>query len=450
MFVMIFFGRLQICSLIIMTVCFVAGCDSANEMRPGLSDAVRDYSGSLLVDSGIEGFGVDTRAGRGGTVLRVTNLNAAGEGSLRAALENPESRVVVFEVGGIIDLTESIVVSHPYVTVAGETAPTPGITIIGAGILVNAPNVLIRHLRFRVGDRPEGPEPDARDGISVVAPPISSMGVFNVVIDHCSVAWAVDEGMSNWGSHVSDITFSRCIIAENLSRSLHPEKEHSKGLLIGDDARRVAVIGNLFAHNMKRNPFIKGNVSALIANNVIYNPGTAAIHFGDLENSGPSLGTVVGNVLLPGPDTRRLLPLVRLQMDMHSQTRVYALNNDPGGRVLMRTLWWHRCWQPVDTYDAAPVRVRPLTQRTPAETLDWVLRTAGARPRDRDTVDLRIVETVRQGTGKIIDRISEVGGFPEATPTYRALELPDAPEQVAGNGYTNLDGWLQEFANAVE
>jgi hypothetical protein len=276
------------------------------------------------------------------------------------------------------------------------------------------------------------------------------MGVFNVVVDHCSVAWAVDEGMSNWGSWVSDITFSRCIIAENLSHSLHPEVEHSKGLLIGDDARRVAVIGNLFAHNMDRNPFIKGNVSALIANNVIYNPGAAAVHFGDVEGSGPSLGTVIGNVLLPGPDTRRLLPLVRLQMDMHTQTRVYALGNDPGGRALMRTLWAHRCWQPVDTYDAAPVRVRPLTQRTTAETLDWVLRTAGARPRERDAVDLRIVETVRQGAGQIIDRVSEVGGFPEAAPSYRELVLPDASDQTAENGYTNLENWLREFAVTVE
>ena len=286
--------------------------------------------------------------------------------------------MVVFEVGGIIDLADAIAISHPFVTVAGESAPSPGITLIGAGVTINTHDVVLRHLRFRIGDRPEGPVPEARDGVSVGDGNLDA-GTFNVVIDHCSVAWAMDEGMSNWGKHISDITFSRCIIAEILSHSMHPDGEHSKGLLIGDNARRVAVIGNLFAHNMKRNPFIKGNVSALIANNVIYNPGTAAIHFGDMEGSGPSLGVVLGNVLLPGPDTRRLLPLVRLQLDINPQTRVYALNNDAGGRVLMRTLWAYSGWQPILTYDASPVRVRPLSLRSPEETLEWVLRCAGAR-----------------------------------------------------------------------
>ena len=141
----------------------VAGCNSGSEMRPGLSDAVRDYSDSLLVVPDIEGFGVDTRAGRGGTILRVTNLNDSGEGSLRAALELPEPRTVLFEVGGGITLSEAIVISQPFVTVAGETAPSPGITLNGAGIIINTHDVLVRHLRIRVGDKPEGPPPTPRN-----------------------------------------------------------------------------------------------------------------------------------------------------------------------------------------------------------------------------------------------------------------------------------------------
>jgi hypothetical protein len=432
-----------------MAASVITGCNSGGAMRPGLSDTVRDYSDSLLVVPDIEGFGADTRAGRGGAILRVTNLNTSGEGSLRAALELPEPRTVLFEVGGVITLSEAIVISQPFVTVAGETAPSPGITLNGAGIIINTHDVLVRHLRIRVGDKPKGPPPTARDGLSVLDGNPGT-DTFNVVIDHCSIAWAVDEGMSNWGSRVSDITYSRSIIAENLSHSIHPEGEHSKGTLIGDHARRVAVVGNLYAHNMQRNPFVKGNVSALIANNVIYNPGAAAIHFGDMERSGPSLGTVIGNVLIPGPDTARLLPLVRLQLDMNPQTRVYALNNDAGGRAMMRTLWGYRGWQPVTTYDAAPVRVRPLTQRMPAETLEWVLGSAGARPRDRDAVDLRIVDTVRQGTGQIINTPVQVGGEPPHTVAVRALTLPSAPQDTAENGYTNLENWLADYAAAIE
>ncbi len=443
-------GLWRLIPVLTMLVCAALGGCGADVMRPGLSDAVRDYTSALPVIPAIEGFGIDTPAGRGGAIVRVVNLQAHGEGSLRAALETTGPRVVVFEAGGVIDLSEPVVVSEPFVTVAGETAPSPGITIIGAGIVINTHDVLLRHLRLRIGDRPDGPYPDSRDGISVLDNAASDAYTCNVIIDHCSIAWAIDEGMSNWGSRIADITYSRCIIAENLSHSLHSGGEHSKGLLVGDNARRVAVIGNLFAHNMERNPFIKGNVSALIAHNVVYNPGTAAIHFGDRERSGPALATVTGNALIPGPDTRRLLPLVRLNLDMNPQTRVHAFNNDSGGRALMRTLWAHRCWKPTPTYDAAPVRTRPLTLRAPEDTLEWVLRTAGARPQDRDSVDLRIIESVRRGDGRIIDSVAQVGGFPVHEPVYRPLNPPDAPHEHEPDGYTRLEHWLRNFAEAVE
>ena len=427
----------------------LSGCNNV-AMQPGLSNAVRDYTDALPVVPGIEGFGIDTVAGRGGELVRVTNLHAAGEGSLRAALEISGPRVIVFEVSGVIDLREPLVIAQPFVTVAGETAPSPGITVIGAGIIITTHDVLLRHLRFRVGDCLDGPPPDERDGISIYDGHDPGIGAGNVVIDHCSIAWAVDEGMSNWGGHISDITYSRCIIAENLSHSLHSKGEHSKGLLVGDDARRVAIVGNLFAHNKERNPFIKGNVSALVAHNVIYNPGTAAIHVGDRERSGPSIVTVMGNVLIPGPDTRRLLPLVRLQLDMNPNTRVYALDNDSGGRALVRTLWARRCWKPIALYDAAPVRVRPIAKRSPEETLEWVLRTAGARPRERDPVDERIVASVRRGDGRIIDSIDQVGGFPAHEPTFRPLTPPQDPHTRGSDGYTHLEHWLRTFADAVE
>ncbi len=436
-------------ALLLTVSCVFMGC-AGEGLDQELTDAVRDYSNALPVVPGIEGFGIDTSAGRGGHILRVTNLNARGAGSLRAALETPGPRVVLFEVGGVLELTEALVVSEPHATIAGETAPSPGLTIIGAGMVVKTHDVLVRHLRFRVGDRPEGPHPDDRDGISVYASGNPNAPTRNVVIDHCSIAWAVDEGMSNWGRDVADITYSRCIIAENLSRSIHPKGEHSKGILVGDNARRAAIIGNLFAHNMERNPFIKGNVSALIANNLIYNPGTAAIHFGDYERSGPSLGAVLGNTLIPGPDTRRLLPLVRLQLDLHPDARVYAFNNNSGGRAMMRSLWACGAWRPAASYDAMPVRVRPLTTRAPEDTVGWVLHTAGARPRERDHVDQRIVEAVRSGTGRIIDSIAQVGGFPVEEPTYRALTPPEAPHERVESGYTRLETWLFEFAAALE
>lgn len=419
-------------------------------MQAGLSDTVRDYATSTTIIPDMEGFGVNTPGGRGGQIIRVRNTDARGPGSLREALETQGPRIILFEAGGIIDLEDPIRISHPYATVAGETAPSPGVTVIGAGMVIETHDVLVRHLRFRIGDRLQGPAPDARDGISVYESPFPDMATYNVIIDHCSVSWAVDEGMSCWGKNIFDITFSRCIIAENLSRSLHPEGEHSKGMLIGDHARRVAIIGNLFAHNMERNPFIKGNVSALIANNVIYNPGTAAIHFGDFEKSGPSLGAATGNVLIPGPDTRRLLPLFKLQLDINPQSRVYAFNNDSGGRVLKRSLAGCNSWKAVDAYDAAAVRVRPLTLYSTDHILEQVLKTAGARPADRDGTDARIVEAVRTGKGKIIDCLQEVGGFPAHAPVYRVLNPPEHAHDINDNGYSRIENWIRDFATRVE
>ncbi len=431
----------------LMVVVCLAGCPM--EPGAGLHDTERDYSGARPVFPGAQGYGIDTRAGCDGEVIRVTNLDAEGPGSLRAALETPRPRTIVFEVGGIIDLKKALSISQPYVTVAGQTAPPPGITVIGAGMTVATHDVLVQHLRFRVGDRPDGPAPTARDGISVVAH--GPAETFNVVIDHCSVSWAVDEGMSTWSGGVHDVTFSNCIVAENLSRSIHPENEHSKGLLIGDHARRIAVVRCLFAHNMRRNPFIKGNVSALVVNNLIYNPGTAAIHLGDLEGSGPSLAGIFGNVLIPGPDTRRAMPLVRLLVDMKRKSAVYARGNDPGHRALWRSVRARHAWKPVDKYTDSPVRVLPMELLSGEEVAGHVLASAGAWPAHRDGTDTRIVDSVRQGTGRIIDSQGEVGGFPPAAQAHHTPELPPEPaEDDDDDGYTNLEEWLHSRAAAAE
>ncbi len=438
-------------SLLIMAgVACLASCGTANPAKAAFQESVVTTTG-LPVFPGAEGFGVDTPAGRGGAVIHVTSLAAEGPGTLREALATAGPRTIVFDVGGIIDATEPLVITEPFVTVAGQTAPGSGITIIGTTLCVVTHDVLIQHLRLRPGDRPNGPDPGGRDGIAITSNADFPAGTHHVVIDHCSVSWALDEGMSTWGPDVHDITFRRCIIAENLSKSIHPEGEHSKGLLIGDHGKRIAVIGNLFASNMQRSPFVKGDVSALIANNFISNPGQVAIHFGDLENSGPSLGTVIGNVLLPGQDTRRRTPLVALLIDMDRATRVYGMDNDPGGRALWRSWLARKAWRDIAAYAEAPLRCEPLTLRPVAEVRNWVLDGAGAWPAGRDEVDLRIVAAVREGRGRIIDAIAEVGGFPATATVTRPAEVPADPHGDAdGDGYTNLEAWLHKCAARAE
>lgn len=144
---------------------------------------------ALPVLPGAVGFGMDTPAGRGGAVHRVTNLNASGPGSLKACVDASGPRTCIFEVSGTIRMSSDLDITNPNITIAGQTAPSPGIMIRGAGIRVGASDVLLQHLRVRPGDAADGPDPGNRDALKVS----SQTPISNVVIDHCSFSWAMDE-----------------------------------------------------------------------------------------------------------------------------------------------------------------------------------------------------------------------------------------------------------------
>ncbi len=389
------------------------------------------------------GFGTDTPAGRGGKILRVTNLKAKGPGSLRQALAAKGPRIVVFEVGGVIDLGKAnLGVSEPFLTVAGETAPSPGITVIRGAIYLHTHDILIRHIRVRPGDAGEpkrsgwGP-----DGIS------SSGGqAYNIVIDHCSITWAVDENLTasgprNKGPDATShrITFSNCIIAEGLDDASHAKGPHSKGTLIHDYCRDIAIIGNLYAHNVARNPYFKAFTTGVVVNNVIYNPGRVGVQV-DYANSEwrhekikPEYCriSVVGNVLYHGVDTRAKLALVQGRGDVYMKDNLcFDRDGKPAGLTAGR----------VKLLEAPPVwpqGFRPIPAR---DVVDHVCRHVGARPKDRDDIDRRIIRQLRERKGRIIDSQREVGGYPKHTPTRRKL---DVPEQ-------NVEAWLAEMARQVE
>lgn len=399
---------------------------------------------------GAVGFGTETPGGRGGRVLTVTTLAAEGPGSLRAALEAQGPRIVVFEIGGVIDLGgKSLTVVEPFATVAGQTAPAPGITLIRGGMQLMTHDVVLRHLRIRPGDwgKPQrsGWEPDGlttyvKDGGTVPGP-------HNVVVDHCSFTWAVDENLSASGPRHEGrertshrITFSNNIVAEGLANSSHAKGEHSKGTLVHDHAREIAVIGNLYACNTERNPTLKPDAAAVIANNLIYNPGKRAIHTywntreyeGRMETMRPATLVVVGNVLWAGPDTPLEMPMIFIQAGkgevFDEGNRAFGLDSKP--RVVMGvprpTLLEQRPFWP-DGFEALPVDA----------VAESVLRHAGARPWDRDAIDARIIAGVRDHTGRRIDSQEEVGGYPQVAPTRRALAVPTTPKEV--------DAWLESF-----
>ncbi len=188
-----------------------------------------------------EGFGRFAQGGRGGAVLFVDNLNDAGPGSLRAAVEAKGPRTVVFRVSGTIHLEKGLIIREPYITIAGQTAPGDGICLANYELYVAANDAIVRYLRCRPGNG----RPGERDGITV-------RKVQNVIVDHCSASWAVDEVLSTTGS--KNVTVQWCMITEALHDAGHHKGNHGFGGLIQCEGARITTTCSLTTARATRAP----------------------------------------------------------------------------------------------------------------------------------------------------------------------------------------------------
>jgi len=403
---------------------------SATETGPTAAPA---FPGAL-------GWAAHTPGGRGGKIVRVTTLATEGPGSFLEAVNTKGPRIVVFEVGGVIDLgLKTVKIREPFLTIAGQTAPQPGITLIRGGIDIATHDVIVRHIRVRPG---EAGQPK-RSGVDFDA--ISTVGGRDIIVDHCSLTWATDENLSasgprfggdtpqQWRDNTSHrITFSNNLIAEGLAYSSHGKGEHSKGSLIHDNARDILIIGNLYAHNRERNPMFKGGTQGLVINNLIYNPGQRAVHYnlvaaewdGHAYEDGRL--ALIGNVMRGGQDTPK--DSVFFMFGGSGALDLYLHDN----------LAVDRIGQPLPMqgrYSTAPVGVRML-KTSPAlpfgvkplpaaKVQDVVIANAGARPWDRDDIDRRILADTIEGRGEVIDSEQDVGGYPKHAETRQAFVPAD-------------------------
>jgi hypothetical protein len=390
---------------------------------------------------GALGWASKTPGGRGGRIIRVTNLNSEGPGSLREAIEADGPRIVVFEVGGVIDLgKKTLRLRNPFITIAGQTAPSPGVTLIKGGMDITTHDVIVQHIRVRPGSA-GGEWMSGWDEDS-----IATVGAYNVIVDHCSLTWGTDENLSasgprftgstpaEWRQGTShDITFSNNLIGESLAYSTHSKGEHSKGSLIHDNVTGLLIVGNLYAHNYERSPLFKGGVHGIIANNLIYNPGPRAIHYNLAPEEWGTVPfevgkmTVVGNVLRAGPST----PTEHLAFMMiggAGDVEYYGRDNIAVDQVGEPLRMFGR-------YTTAPARIIEVRRPPvwweglapiPAEQVQVsVLSQVGARPWDRDMRDVLLIAEVAEGRGEIIDHEREVGGYPAVTEATRKPFNPD-------------------------
>jgi hypothetical protein len=357
-----------------------------------------------------------TEGGDSGPDIAVTTLADSGPGSLRAALSMGGRRHIVFKVGGEIFIRSPLTILAAHVTVAGETAPAPGISILGDKLRIRASDVILRDIRIRVGELP-GSKPENRDGIGIDSGERGA-GVENLLIDHCSVAWAIDEGVDIWGK-VRNVRIRDSIIAETLWHSIHPKVTHSMGMLIGEGAQNVVIERNFFVSNMYRNPVIDAGASAVVVNNLIYNPGINAFHIYGKPDGGPTLVSVVGNVVVAGPDTHDFLR--SFDHGVVRGSKIYFHDNEAIGTTAfsMEEKAGKQASASVPFVDRPPIWfdwINPLPADKVAET---VAARAGARPDDRDATDKRLVGAFAERGGAIRD----TPGDPRLT-VKRPLPVP--------------------------
>ncbi|WP_372772623.1 polysaccharide lyase family 1 protein [Mangrovibacterium sp.] len=436
-----------------------------------------------------EGYGKYTVGGRGGTVYEVTNLNDSGEGSLRAAVEAEGPRTVVFRVSGTIKLDSNLSIKNPNITIAGQTAPGDGITLRGRPLLIDADEVIVRYIRVRLGDE-SGDETDA----------ISSRFTTNLILDHVSASWSIDETMSVY--HGKNLTVQWCIISESLYKSNHHKGNHGFGGIWGSDYSTFH--HNLIASHSNRNPrFASGCGNVDYRNNVVYNWGYESTYGGEVVQVGASdkfnsaTINMVANYYKAGPATepgqiahRIAAPWSRNRADDYGKW--YISGNIVEGNPWVSANNWLGGVQPQDGSEYleglklnVPWPAMAINQQTPEDAFTAVLKNAGTTLPKRDTVDLRTIDEVRNGYAThegstyekdhkvadpskkcgIIDSQNDVGGWPElkSAPAPDDADhdgMPDAwetmnklnPNDAADRNKTGEDGYtmLEKYLNSID
>lgn len=398
---------------------------------------------------GAEGGGMYSFGGRGGKVITVTNLNDSGEGSLRWACEQGGARIVVFNVAGIIKLETPIDIRAPYITIAGQSAPGDGVCVAGETVAINTHDVVIRYMRFRRGQTDVGRRDDALGGNPVG----------NIMIDHCSCSWGLDENISFYrhmfspGADYQSLKLPtvNVTIQNTISSQALDTYNHAFGSTLGGE--NASFMRNLWASNAGRNPSIGWNGVFNFFNNVLYNWVHRSVDGGDYT----ALYNIFNNYYKPGPLTPNSQVGHRLVKPESGRSklqekyfgRVYCNGNIVEGNEAVTADNWNGGVQVEDLpntgqYTASmrwdePFPMAQATVMDAQSAYNYVLENVGATLPCRDVVDKRVIEEVKTGKAYykegldpdsfyqfkyrrlkpdsykqgIITDIEQVGGYPE-------------------------------------
>ena len=414
-----------------------------------------DADGIARAFPGAEGGGMYTTGGRGGSVYHVTNLkDDSSKGSLRYGIESAARPLtIVFDVAGIIPLTKDLKISRGNLTIAGQTAPGDGICLKNYTVNITGGNIIIRYMRFRLGDEAPWTASEISAGKADGEDCIWSRYQENLILDHCSMSWSVDESASFYGNEW--FTLQWCLIAESMKNcKLHSKGDHGYGGIWG--GKNASFHHNILAHHDSRNaridhphiyenhtsPARRGNVD--LRNNVIYDWGGNTTYGGE-----GGWFNIVNNYYKPGPsssDKKYFADLyavysscsscnktnieegyASLYLSGNVHTKYSSLGNNASG------INWHNGSGHANYNQtlSAPLSIQGkngatayVTTHSAADAMERACRWAGASL-SRDAVDTRIATHIKNGTGRIIKDIDDVkSAYGTAWPEYSASSTP--------------------------
>lgn len=431
----------------------------------------------ILAFPGAEGFGKYATGGRGGDVYHVVNLNDSGDGSLRYGINTANGpRTIVFDISGNIMLKSSLNVDKSNITIAGQTAPGDGITLGNGSLRIVGNDIIIRYLRARLGDQTGA----ASDAVSIASGS-------NIILDHLSASWSVDETLSNQGASIDSVTVQWCMVTESLANSKHEKGPHGYGGIIG--GFKQTFHHNLYAHHSSRNPKVTGRRHCEVdfRNNVIYNWGHNSCYDGTASfinwannyyKAGPATKSSVRHRIFQLSDKNIAPGGANRPQDSESfETSLYAEGNYMVGFPDVTADNWNGG---IDFFAGAtesnnraqhPFKFPTIIEQSAEEAYPLVVERAGASL-VRDVIDQRIVSEVKTGTvtygnAGLIDSQTNVGGWPalKSLPAPKDTDrdgMPDKWEKSNGldpksatdcnddrnnDGYTNLEEYLNSLLN---
>jgi len=404
----------------------------AREGKPYIPWAARPYDlpqAKTVAFPGAEGGGAYSFGGRGGKVIVVTSLEDRGPGTFREACETGGARIVVFNVAGIIHLKTPVIVRAPYITIEGQSAPGDGVCIAGESVWLNTHDVVVRYMRFRRGETNVGRRDDA----------IGGNPVGNIMIDHVSATWGLDENMSMYRHMYNDstgtqeqklgtvnITIQNSIFAESLDTY-----NHSFGSTLGGE--NCTFMRNMWANNTGRNPSVGWNGTFNFVNNVVFNWMHRSSDGGDYR----AMYNFINNYYKPGPVTTKSGPVGhrflkpesgRSKLKLKVYGRAYVNGNIMEGYPEITKDNWAGGVQVEEERNAGeytdfikvsePLPMPKITMVSATEAYDYVVKNAGAMLPKRDPVDTRIAEQVKTG------KITYKEGVPLPTTQFEHRKLP--------------------------